>query len=76
MVPLRRLRVHKEGIEMSGRFPRHYTNDVPSNPENVGMMEYVPFSRMDIGARKSTLNEIPKQGLKRIDHVGGSAGSK
>jgi hypothetical protein len=61
---------------MAGRFPRAYANEVPTNPENVGMMEYVPFDRMDIGARKSTLRSIAPGGLKRIDHVGGSAGGK
>lgn len=60
----------------AGKFPRAYVGDVPSDPNTTGMMEYVNFKKMDIGARGSTLSDIPKQGLKRIEHVGGSAGGK
>ena len=56
----------------SGRIPGPYVNDIGVDK---GLMEYVPFPTMDIGARSSGMpggNEGPKS----LEHVGGSQGDK
>ena len=56
----------------TGRLPGPYVNDIGVDK---GLMEYVPFPNMDIGARSSGMpggNEGPKS----LEHVGGSQGDK
>jgi len=61
---------------MPGKFPGPYQNDVPTNPETVAGIEYVPFRNMDIGARKSGMPAAASNGPKRLDHVGTSASGR
>lgn len=55
-----------------GKFPKPYTNDVPTEGTE-SCMEYVPFDRLGIGARKSGQPNSASEGPKRLDHVGSSA---
>jgi hypothetical protein len=59
------------------RFPRPYTNQVPAEGGEP-MMQYVDFNRLGIGARSSGLpkGDAAPGGIRSLDHVGGSAGSK
>lgn len=54
----------------TGRFPKAYVNDVKKDP----IMEYVPFDKLDIGARSSGLPKNVKPQGMGLDHVGGTAG--
>lgn len=56
----------------SGRIPGPYVHDVEVDD---GLMEYVPFPSMDIGARKSGMPGSASMGPKRISHVGDSDGT-
>ncbi len=58
---------------MAGNIPKPYVNDVKVDEK---IMEYVPFNRMGIGARSSGLPKENLNGVKSLDHVGGSAGKK
>jgi len=55
-----------------GKFPRPYVNSVPAEGD-VGMMQYVPFKTMGIGARPSGLPKDASEGPKALEHVGKSA---
>ena len=55
----------------SGKLPGPYVHDVKLDE---GLMEYVPFTSMDIGARKSGMPSSASSGPKRISHVGDSDG--
>jgi hypothetical protein len=55
-----------------GRIPGPYVHDVKVDD---GLMEYVPFPQMDIGARKSGMPSSASMGPKRISHVGDSDGN-
>lgn len=57
------------------KFPRPYVNSVPTEGQE-GMMEYVPFDRLGIGARSSGMKGAMPMSPKSLDHVGGSAGGK
>ena len=58
----------------SGKFPKAYTSDVKVDN---GMMEYVPFDDMGIGARPSAQPKGNVNEIKSLEHVGkdGSRGS-
>lgn len=56
-----------------GRIPKPYVNDVKVDE---GLMEYVPFPKMDIGARQSGLPNSASTGPKGIDHVGKGDGNR
>lgn len=63
----------------TGRTPRAYVNDVPTNVKGGSSppMEYVEdFSKLGIGARSSGLPKEGVNGIKGLDHVGGSAGGR
>jgi hypothetical protein len=59
---------------MSGKFPKPYVDSVPGKPDP--MMETVNFDKMGIGARPSGLPKESVNGIKSIEHVGGSEGKK
>ena len=62
-------------MSSSGKLPGPYVHDVSVDD---GLMVYVPFPSMDIGARKSGMPASASMGPKRIEHVGdndGKAGS-
>lgn len=59
----------------SGTFPKPYQNEVP-NEGSEGIMEYVDFNNMGIGARKSGTPNSGSEGPKSIEHVGNSATGK
>lgn len=52
------------------RFPKAYTAEVKRDD---GLMVYVPFPTMGIGARKSGLPTTVSEGPKSLEHVGKSA---
>lgn len=59
------------------KFPRAYANSIPAEGQEP-CMEYVDFKKLGIGARSSGMpkgGEAPG-GIRGLDHVGGSAGSK
>lgn len=56
-----------------GKIPGPYVGDVK---KDEALMEYVPFENMDIGARKAGMPQSASTGPKRIDHVGGTDGTK
>ena len=58
----------------SGKFPKAYTSDVAVDR---GMLEYVEFDKMDIGARPSGQPKGSVNDIKSLEHVGkdGSRGS-
>ena len=58
----------------TSKFPKAYDGDVKVDR---GMMEYVEFDKMDIGARPSGQPKGGVNGAKSIEHVGkdGSRGS-
>ena len=56
----------------SGRLPGPYVHDV--GVDN-GLMEYVPFPTMGIGARNSGLPGSASEGPKSLEHVGESQGA-
>ena len=56
-----------------GKLPGPYVQDVKVDDS---LMEYVPFPKMDIGARSSGLPGSASMGPKRIEHVGDSDGTK
>jgi hypothetical protein len=58
-----------------GSFPKPYVNTVPREGSD-GMMEYVPFDKMGIGARASGLPTGGTNNVKSIEHVGKTAGGK
>jgi hypothetical protein len=61
---------------VADRFPRPYVNSVPevAGGKGGGMMEYVPFKHLGIGARPSGMPGGDKfNEVKSIDHVGKSA---
>ena len=64
----------------TGRTPRAYVNDVPTNVKGGSSqppMEYVAdFTKLGIGARSSGLPKESVNGIKSLDHVGGSAGGR
>ena len=62
----------------TGKIPRAYLNDVPTvKGGSAPPMEYVEdFSKLGIGARSSGLPKGGVNGIKGLDHVGGSAGRK
>lgn len=54
----------------SDRFPGPYRNSVAQNVDSPDpMIERVPFSHTDIGARKSVVNRGLREGPKSISHV-------
>lgn len=57
------------------QFPKPYVNEVPKEGAS-GIMEYVDFDRMGIGARNSGVPKDASQGPKGLDHVGTSATGK
>lgn len=58
----------------TGRFPKAYVNDTKKDD---ALMEYVPFEKLDIGARASGMPKGMKKEGMGLDHVGGTAnGSK
>lgn len=57
---------------MADKFPRPYVNSVPKEG-GVGMMEYVPFDHLQIGARPSGMPKSGTNNIKSLDHVGKSA---
>lgn len=58
-----------------GTFPKPYTNTVPREGSE-GMMEYVPFDKMGIGARASGTPTGGINDIKSLEHVGNTTGSK
>jgi hypothetical protein len=56
-------------------FPKPYKNEVPKEGSD-GLMEYTSFPTMGIGARRSGLPKDNPNGIKSLDHVGGSAQGK
>ena len=58
----------------SGKFPKAYSSDVAVDR---GMMEYVEFEKMGIGARPAGLPKGSVNDIKSLEHVGkdGSRGS-
>ena len=58
---------------MAGTWPRAYQNAVPTEGSE-GMMEYVDFKNLGIGARKSGMPGKASEGPKSLEHVGKSAG--
>lgn len=56
---------------MAGKIPGPYVNDVKVDK---GLMEYVPFESMDIGARKSGMPMRASDGPRALDHVGSGQG--
>lgn len=54
----------------TGKIPGPYVNDTK---QDDGIMEYVPFETMGIGARRSGLPG-GKSDLRSISHVGSSEG--
>ena len=58
----------------SGKFPKAYTSDVAVDR---GMLEYVEFDKMGIGARPSGQPKGSSTSIKSLEHVGkdGSRGS-
>lgn len=56
-----------------GRIPKPYVNDVKVDD---GLMVYVPFPKMDIGARQSGLPPSASTGPKSLEHVGQAEGRK
>ena len=57
-----------------GRIPKPYVSDVPmTDGGDAGMMQYVSFPNMGIGARKSGMPNMASDGPKGLDHVGGNA---
>ena len=58
----------------NGRFPRAYNSDVSVDR---GMMEYVEFEKMGIGARPAGLPKGGVNDIKSLEHIGkdGSRGS-
>lgn len=56
-------------MSSQGRTPKPYVNDVK---EDDGLMVYVPFPAMDIGARKSGMPASASEGPKSLQHTGGS----
>jgi hypothetical protein len=59
---------------MAGRFPKPYQDSVPTTEDP--MMVGVDKNKMGIGARSSGLPKESMNGIKSIEHVGGSAGKK
>jgi hypothetical protein len=59
----------------SGKMPRAYVNDVPAEGSDK-VMNYVPFDKMDIGARSSGVPKNNLNGAPGIEHVGGTAGKR
>lgn len=57
-----------------GSFPKAYVGDVPAEGADP-IMEYVPFDRLGIGARKSAQPKGGVNNIRGLDHVGGSAGN-
>ncbi len=55
----------------SGKIPGPYVHDVGVDQ---GLMEYVPFPSMDIGARNSGMPSSASMGPKSLEHVGESQG--
>lgn len=53
-----------------GKFPRAYDSDVMVDR---GLLEYVPFEKMDIGARASGQPKNNVNGIKSLEHVGKEA---
>jgi hypothetical protein len=53
------------------KMPGPYVNDVKVDD---GLMVYVPFPNMDIGARKSGMPSSASLGPKSISHVGDNDG--
>jgi len=57
----------------SGKIPGPYVHDVKVDN---GLMEYVEFPTMDIGARRSGMPGSASMGPKSIEHVGGDEGKR
>lgn len=57
---------------MADRFPRPYKNSVPKEGGD-GMMEYVDFDKLGIGARSSGMPKGDVSGIKSLEHVGSDA---
>lgn len=57
----------------TGKIPGPYVGDVKEDRE---LMVYVPFEKMDIGARNSGLPPEASAGPKPLEHVGGSDGTR
>lgn len=60
-------------MSSQGRIPKPYVNDTQVDR---GLMEYVPFENMDIGARKAGMPPSASEGPKRLEHVGQTEGAK
>lgn len=58
----------------TGKFPKPYVSDVPNTPDP--MTEHVNYPTMGIGARPSGLPKESMNGIKSIEHVGGSGAKK
>jgi hypothetical protein len=58
---------------MADKFPKPYDNTVPKDPSTDGMMKYVKFETMGIGARASGLPKESVNQIKSLTHVGNSA---
>jgi hypothetical protein len=63
---------------MADKFPRPYVDTVPKVEGGEGMMQYVPFDKMGIGARPSGLPKDGVNDIKSLTHVGedGTSGKK
>jgi hypothetical protein len=61
-------------MSTSGKFPKAYSDTVAVDR---GLMEYVEFEKMDIGARPSAQPKGNVNEIKSLEHVGndGSRGS-
>lgn len=55
--------------DSQGRIPKPYVNDTKVDR---GLMEYVSFEDMSIGARKAGMPPSASTGPKSIEHVGKS----
>ncbi len=54
-------------------FPKPYRDEVPKEGSDP-ILEYVPFDRLGIGARSSGMPKGGTNGVKSLDHVGGTTG--
>ena len=52
-------------------FPKPYKDDVPREGSEP-IMEYPPFDKLGIGARASGMPKSGTNGVKSLDHVGGT----
>jgi hypothetical protein len=56
-------------------FPKPYKDDVPREGSEP-IMEYVPFDKLDIGARSSGLPKGGTNNVKSLEHEGKTTGGR